>query len=463
MRLLLISCALMLASLAGHSQAIHIVNTTDDVDDGTCNAVHCSLREAILASNVNLGPDSIAFNIPGIGIQTITVNSTLPGILDSFLVIDGTTQPSNFPMNGRIVIDGSLLGGLAEHGLVIYTRHTTIYGLQIQNFPGDGIQIFGGFIDDPFISDLTIGMPDKGNVLINNGSYGIEGPIDKRITFQDNYVGTDLAFASGQGNGFDGVFFEVLSGEDVLIGGRPSEAASNFLCSNNFSGLRLQISDAAQITSGLRIVGNRIGTDITTSRDLGNSGSVFGGGMAGGGIVINGDGPVRIGGDADSSNIIAYNFDGIYVNTTDRKTLYQNLWLCNSNGGITLAAGANAGIQAPGSVCIAMASVDGLAPPNTRIDVFIHDDTGCGGVPCQGRVGVGTTMSDASGFWSLNNVVQPDQIITAIATDPLGNTSEFSSCSSRLDISAENTGPYCEGDSIFLMTIFTGTPIQSDI
>jgi len=39
------------------SAATFDVNTTDNADDGVCDANHCSLREAILAANANPGPD----------------------------------------------------------------------------------------------------------------------------------------------------------------------------------------------------------------------------------------------------------------------------------------------------------------------------------------------------------------------------------------------------------------------
>ena len=45
------------------------VNSANDVDDGTCNGAHCSLREAINATNANgTGSDLIYFSI-GSGLQ----------------------------------------------------------------------------------------------------------------------------------------------------------------------------------------------------------------------------------------------------------------------------------------------------------------------------------------------------------------------------------------------------------
>src|SRR5438132_12819282 len=66
------------------------VNTTDDVNDGVCDATHCSLREAILAANVNSDVDTIGFNIPGLGPFSIAPASPLPQITNP-VIIDGTT------------------------------------------------------------------------------------------------------------------------------------------------------------------------------------------------------------------------------------------------------------------------------------------------------------------------------------------------------------------------------------
>ena len=60
----------------------YVVNTTDDHDDGVCNAADCTLREAINAANApnnqNTAPRNINFAIPGSGIHTINVNRPLP-------------------------------------------------------------------------------------------------------------------------------------------------------------------------------------------------------------------------------------------------------------------------------------------------------------------------------------------------------------------------------------------------
>src|SRR5215831_20548565 len=65
-----------------------VINTNDS---GTG-----SLRQAITDANgAGAGPHTIAFNIPGSGVQTITLSSSLPAevVPSGGLTIDGTTQP----------------------------------------------------------------------------------------------------------------------------------------------------------------------------------------------------------------------------------------------------------------------------------------------------------------------------------------------------------------------------------
>ena len=73
-----------------------VVNTSDDINDGLCDDIHCSLREAILNANFLTGTDNIHFNIPGTGPHTIQPASPLPEITDP-VVIDGYTQPGAAP------------------------------------------------------------------------------------------------------------------------------------------------------------------------------------------------------------------------------------------------------------------------------------------------------------------------------------------------------------------------------
>src|SRR5262245_14272617 len=83
-----LALALGLAAFAGASRAnTYTVTSIADSGAGT-------LRQAILDANANPGADTIAFNITGSGVHTITPTSTLPDITGA-VTIDGYTQPGS--------------------------------------------------------------------------------------------------------------------------------------------------------------------------------------------------------------------------------------------------------------------------------------------------------------------------------------------------------------------------------
>ena len=109
------------------------VNTASDEDDGACTVAHCTLREAIAASNDATGIDTISFDIPGTGPHTIAPMSALPTITDP-AVVDGTTQPGfeDCPSGVMIEISGADAG--TAPGLNVTGGNTTIRGLAINGF-----------------------------------------------------------------------------------------------------------------------------------------------------------------------------------------------------------------------------------------------------------------------------------------------------------------------------------------
>src|SRR6185295_17318621 len=91
-------------------QQTFTVNATDDVNDGLCDATHCSFREALLTANANPGRDAIDFNLPGSAPYTIQPLNPLPDITERVMV-NGNSPP-------EVELDGSL-AGLDVDGLVI--------------------------------------------------------------------------------------------------------------------------------------------------------------------------------------------------------------------------------------------------------------------------------------------------------------------------------------------------------
>jgi parallel beta-helix repeat protein len=94
-----------------------------------------SLTEAILDANAarnGAGPDRIRFAIPGDGPHAIALLAPLPTITDPVVIEGNGTE-----------LDGS---GLREPvpGLLIIAGGSTVRGLHLRDFPGDGIRLEGG-------------------------------------------------------------------------------------------------------------------------------------------------------------------------------------------------------------------------------------------------------------------------------------------------------------------------------
>ena len=111
-----------------------LVSNTGDSGPG-------SLRQAILDSNAATGAtNTIDFDIPGPGVQTIAPLSPLPAITNPVL-IDGYSQPG-YAGTPLIELNGSQAG--SGDGLTITGPDVTVRGLDINNFSqGAGIHITG--------------------------------------------------------------------------------------------------------------------------------------------------------------------------------------------------------------------------------------------------------------------------------------------------------------------------------
>jgi CSLREA domain-containing protein len=253
-----------------------VVNVTDDLDDGSCDPTHCSLREALIASNSHSGTDTIAFNIPGRGPHTIQPRHGLPEVFEP-VVIDGTTEP-NFAGTPIVELDGSQAGEV--HGLTILAGNSTVRGLVINRF---------GAAD--LVNGIELGW-NGGNVIAGN------------------YIGTDVTGTVALGNSNAGV---MVNSPDNLIGG--TTAAARNLISGNLEGVTI----ADPIATGNRVQGNYIGTDASGTEAVGNvagflvltPGNTIGGALGGARNIISGNEiGVNIGSAEAASNIILGNYIG---------------------------------------------------------------------------------------------------------------------------------------------------------
>jgi titin len=242
-----------------------------------------SLRQAILDSNGNPGSNTINFNVSGSGVHTISPSSALPTITVP-VIVDGTSE-QGYSGSPLIVLSGTDAGPGAN-GLTITAGSSTVKGLAINSFKGNGIV-----------------LQTKGNNIITG-----------------DYVGTDATGAIKAANGSSGV--NILSGSNNIIGGTTT-ALRNLLSGN--VGYGLAISGSAT-----QVLGNYIGTTISGAAALGNTSGiyVFGSNNAIGGTATG------------AGNVISGNtIDGIYIPSGSGNLLQGNIIGANSSGLTALANG----------------------------------------------------------------------------------------------------------------------------
>ena len=447
------------------------VNTTDEGNDGACNAAHCSLREAILTANSTAGQvEIIAFNLGGGGgAQTISPTSALPTITDP-VVIDGTTQPG-FAGSPLVELSGAGAGAVTA-ALNITAGGSSVRGLVINRFNGHGIRLAsagGNTIAGNFIGTNSAGtaaQANGGGVFIdaspNNNVGGltaaernlisgnaisgvqIDGQSATGNRVQGNLIGTDLSGTAAVGNGYSGVAVRAAPGNTV---GGAAVAARNVISGNGGFGV---VIDFAGANANL-VRGNFIGTQADGVSALPNlsAGVAIGGGPSGNSVG---------GVNAGEGNRIAFNgVAGVFIlGGTGSRVLSNSI---HSNGTSAQDLGIDLGTQGvtPNDVGDADAGANNLqnfplltsavsngvttnvsgtlnstASTTFRVEFFSNatcDAAGSGeGEQLLGAADVVTDGNNNATFnVSLPNVAS-GQALTATATDPAGNTSEFSPC-----------------------------------
>ncbi|MEX0879782.1 MAG: S-layer homology domain-containing protein [Thermoanaerobaculia bacterium] len=411
--------SLVLASFLASAVASPATFTVTNADDSGAG----SLRQAILDAEANPGLDTIAFNIPGAGVHTITPATQLPQISNP-VVIDGYSQPGASPNTDPNGFNGTLLieiSGAAsaenQNGLNIGAGGSTVRGLVINRFTG-----------------LSAGA---GNAifLFSGGGNSIEG----------NFLGTDPGGTIAQGNEDDAI---ILGSPNNVIGG-TTPGARNVISAHGRAALFI-------LTSGNVIQGNFIGTQRDGLSPLGN---LQGLGSAG----IGGANNNTIGGTAaGAANVIAFNAIRGYAGESaagNGNAIRGNSIHDNGTLGIDLFEGAGPNFNDPLDADLGANNlqnfpifklVEHLGPTgagstrmvgkfnsaaSTTFDLDFYSNPACSNFPrefVEGETWLGTSpvTTDGNGDAAFD-VTLPVQTeagarISATATDPDGNTSEFS-------------------------------------
>ena len=264
-------------------------------------------------------------------------------------------------------------------------------------------------------TNITIGAIGRGNLVAGSGEGGIVMQSNSsNIVVQGNTSGCDISESNIIAN--DNYGINCYTSSNVLIGGENA-GEGNVVVGNALSGIGVRGS-----SSNVEVYGNFIGTNSSESLDAGNVEH---------GINIEGSTNVIIGGVGAKENIIANNVSGgLRINANaNLVTVGINQFECNEMIGIELESGGNNNIQKPTITNAYPGYVEGTGTAGESIYLYKSINANCSNNNvCQGTAFVDSTVIDASGNWLFAINLNIDEIVTAIATDALGNSSDFANC-----------------------------------
>lgn len=356
----------MLALAAPAQAATFTVVNTLDTGPG-------SLRQAILDANASPGADVIDFNISGTGVHTISLQSNLDAISDP-VTIDGTTQPGySSPV---IELDGTSAGTQGT-GLWLTANGSTVRGLVINRFAYQQILVYSS----------------------NN-------------TIAGNYLGTNAAGTTGLSGGGFGTLRLFNGATGNTIGGTTS-------ADRNVIRGRLSIENGANNNV---VQKNNIGVAADGSA-LGGTGILVSAGAAGNAFLSN---SIAV----TSALGIDLGGDGVTLNDSGDADAGAN----NRQNFPVLNA-----VAVSGPSATATGTLQSEASKTYRVEFFRNRTTGCytsgygAGETFLNAINVTTDLNGNADITAPNlggagGVVQAGDVITATATDPNNNTSEFSAC-----------------------------------
>jgi Calx-beta domain-containing protein len=367
-----------------------------------------------------------AFNNISVNIRVASCNNTRIGGVAS--------TPGTAP--GNVVLSIFIVGGTGTlvQGNLIGTNAAGTS--RLENF-GLGVTVWG---------DATVGgaTPGAGNVIsgFTTGSgIGVFTANSGGGSILGNYIGTDITGTQAIANKV-GISIE-SNIKDTKIGG--TTVSERNLISGNTTGIQLRFNNAI-------VKGNFIGTDVNGTNALPNS--------ATGISVTNTSADNVIGGaEPGAGNVIAFNGGGGVVvfsstpsspskNSIRGNSIHSNnaLGIDLGSDGVTINdpgdadAGPNTLQNFPvvssvttGATTMIQGSLNSTANSQFNLDFYSSaacDSTGHG----EGAsfIGTGVTTTDANGNANFSAVLPISlgggQVVTATATDSLGNTSEFSVC-----------------------------------
>ena len=416
-----------------------------------------SLRAALLAANAHVGADTIAFNIAGAGVHTISPVSALPAIT-SPVTLAGDTQPG-FASTPLIELNGTGAGA-GVSGLILGAAGSVVRDLAINRFTGDGIRV-------------------------KASGCKVEGC----------FIGTSAAGTAAAANGQNGV--RIFAGADNVTIGGTAATARNVISGNRKAGVLIQNIG----TTGNKVLGNIIGLTATGAAAVPNwvgvwiaggaTDNVIGGaagntisGNSGPGVSLTGAGTAsdtvsnnKIGTDPTGTIAHANGADGIMIAAGARAIVVQdNVISANAANGVSIDGTSVSGVRVVGNrigLNAAGTAALGNVFDGVRITGGAHGNT-VGGTTAAARnliggnrvigveiSGAGTTDNAILGNYigtDVNGTLARGNTLNGVSISASGNVVGGTSAGARNIVSGNGgNGIAISGDGVRVQGNFIGT------
>jgi titin len=438
-----------------NANGVHVAQGAYDNDIGaetfgSGNVISGNQAEGVWLTDTNTRNNFLAGNYIGVNYLG---NAAVPNGEAGVWIDNGATDNL---IGGLMRVDANAISGNGYFGVVIRgngTERNEVWGNFIGTEPygtysvanGDGVWIAGGASNNGIGGESA----GSGNIVSGNWWHGvaITDPGTEGNAVEGNYIGLNYNGTARLPNAQSGVWIGNGASRNYI--GNGGASGVNVISGNNAYGVA--ISDSG--TSDNQVERNYIGTDPTgTVPEInGNSGVA----------VING-----ASGDSVLSNVIAFNGgSGVQVGASPQDLCINNFILANAifeNLGLGIDLGndgvtPNQAVGTPGpnnyqsSPVLGLAFGDGHSTivtgtlqsiPDTTfyLQVFVNtslDGTGFGqGEQFVTSLEVTTDDTGLAAFATSFEGGAPGEFVTATATDPNLNTSEFSA---GVQIAADST------------------------
>jgi parallel beta-helix repeat protein len=343
-------------------------------------------------------------------------------------MIGGTASGARNIFAGSSLASGiSIVGAFTDRDSIVGNYiGTDVTGRKAFGHHGNGIFLTG--TDSTVIGGLSL---NAGNLICGNGGNTYPAIYLDSTSLRTQILGNSI------GIGADGLT-SIPNFEGIFINGSPDNIVrGNTISGNTFHGVAMRHEGAA----GNLLLGNLIGSTPL--------GAVFG--NNGHGIQIGASDNTIGGRNPGDANVIAGNFGaGVSIDSGQGNTISENSIFANYGLGIDLAPGgvnpndtldADSGANAMQNYPVLdslkrhpnSTDVYGhlVSEPGSPFTVEFYADSGDLSHYGQGHDYLGSisTMTDPGGIArfavTIPTLVSPREVVTATATDPGGNTSEF--------------------------------------